>query len=246
MSCEDENLEYILNCTYKGMDQYECPYCGYIGPVLEVPEGSPCPECPICRDPPQILPCPFCGSAAVGINWNPDDDDNCCAYIECKCECNTGLRLYPADAAKIWNARYNGPAGDPPQAPEPGILECRVKRYRGQEYRLIHCLGCGDEFDLYDLNYGDTVECPACREIRRLTPTLKPCPCCGGTPEFERRRDEDLDECYSGAYYWVIHCTKCGIQTPHAEDPDEDLAKIWNRRPSEDAPGMSSDGGSDR
>lgn len=237
MSCEDEKeCEYEFIGTYDGRDQYECPECGYCGPGLEVPHGEKCPECPVCRNPPDLMPCPFCGSPNIRIDWNPDDDQNTCVWVGCdKCGCNTGLQLYPADAAAMWNARYKGgPAGDPPQGPPPGRLECRYHTYRGNSYSVIHCTECGYDFYLEDLEDGDPIECPECREIRRLAPTLKPCPFCGGQAEIERRRNWELDECYSDAYYYVAYCTKCGIKTSDAEQPDDDLATVWNRRASED------------
>lgn len=237
MTAEDgeEELDYILNCTYGGIDHYECPYCGYCGPVLEVPEGSPCPECPVCRNPPVMLPCPFCGSACVGIDWNPVDEeivDVCSVQITCgSCGCSTGYRSWPEDAAAAWNARTVGdPAGDPPQAPEPGKLVYRTHKWHGTTYDVIYCKGCDDEFTLSDLRYGDEIACPACREVRRLTPTLKPCPCCGGTPEIAKLRDWSHCEDSPDAYNWVVYCTECGIESPRVDEPDDDLAKIWNRR----------------
>lgn len=50
--------------------------------------------------------------------------------------------------------------------------------------------------------------------------TLKPCPCCGGTAEFE--------VCNRDANEWLVRCMVCDLNS--VPDIPEITAKQWNRR----------------
>ena len=227
--------EYILSGTYKGMDQYECPYCGYCGKALEVPEGTPCPECPVCRNPPHLLPCPVCGKIP-NIEWEPDDNYDVCVFIECvECAYRTGLYEDLDRAVAVWNDRI------PPETSGPyigGIEPPKEEiRYEGRLSYNLQCAeykcGCGWYFILHP---GERIKCPTCEEIRELTPTLKPCPFCGGRPTIDMRPDAELDYSYGNSRYgFVVQCTNCRIETIRVDTPEE-AAESWNHRPAEPKP----------
>lgn len=63
---------------------------------------------------------------------------------------------------------------------------------------------------------------------------LKPCPSCGGIPEVEQRPDWGADDHSNRAYYYVVCCTECLIQTARYYETDggeNGAIAAWNNRP---------------
>jgi hypothetical protein len=65
-----------------------------------------------------------------------------------------------------------------------------------------------------------------------LNPTLKPCPCCGGEPWFDKtdQRDHSLEFGGASRRYWGVRCRTCDLRTPMIANPKSPAA-IWNKRP---------------
>ena len=221
---EEAERQYILNDTYNGMDHYECPYCGYCGKALEVPEGTPCPECPVCRSPPHLLPCPVCGRTPK-IEWDPNENQDICVFVECgECTYRTGLYEDLDDAVVAWNDRAPPEHAEGITLPKHEIHKYRTENEQFADYRC----GCGW---MFTLEKRKPAVCPVCEAIEQLTPTLKPCPFCGGAPAIDMRRNPDLDvSCGNGRYEFVVYCTNCLIETAREKEP-EDAAEAWNHRP---------------
>lgn len=64
------------------------------------------------------------------------------------------------------------------------------------------------------------------------SPELKPCPCCGGAPWFDKRKARDHSIEFGGDYrfYWSVRCRKCDLRTPAIANPKSPV-EIWNKRP---------------
>ncbi len=174
------------------------------------------PVCPVCDAQERAKCCPFCGEIpAVGLDADPDiigTDTEALEIVQCTgCKASTGWRT-PCIALDVWNARIGGDTvasgQDLPDLSDP----------KDRTDRIFSEIAPPDELR---------------EDIARMTPTLKPCPFCGGSPAFSVRENCDRYGCLTRIL--IVHCTVCDCQTgftEYYEDPDEleDLAVAWNRR----------------
>lgn len=211
---------YVESEYPDGKLNLECLECGCPGIEYRYGSGTG-PECPICRDSERVKYCPFCGHIPR-VTWEPNSlagasdgpqYSDIVEIVECGgsmgCKANTGWRA-PGLALEIWNARIDsGYTVEPSHQDLPD---------------LSHPLDRTDRmFDDAEIpeEYRD--------DIARLTPTLKLCPFCGGSPAFAFRKvsifyDRSPDEIL------IVHCTVCDCQTGHETDDPEEQAIEWNRR----------------
>ena len=62
------------------------------------------------------------------------------------------------------------------------------------------------------------------------TPDLKPCPCCGGTPNVDSYPGSDW---VGDLTYHCVRCTVCFLRTRDYKSPQM-AADAWNRRTNEE------------